>query len=165
MLVIAAWVAALAPLDGKQATRVVEWRIDNLESIGGHAVTVVGAPRVVATEIGNAVRFNGTSDGLLIDSNPLAGLSRFTVEVTFKPDADGPEEQRFVHFEEAGTGNRALVELRMSAGRWALDTFLRSPEPGPDTARSRPYAPERSVAYRIGQLRPRHHVTSCEWCS
>ena len=161
MLVIAAWVAALAPLDGKQATRVVEWRIDNLESIGGHAVTVVGAPRVVATEIGNAVRFNGTSDGLLIDSNPLAGLSRFTVEVTFKPDADGPEEQRFVHFEEAGTGNRALVELRMSAGRWALDTFLRSPEPGLtllDRARTHPSDQwhTASVSYDRGTMS--HHV-------
>lgn len=109
----------------------VTWTIDNLENIGGHAVTVVGSPRVVDTPGGRALEFNGTSDGLLIDANPLAGLAQFTIDIEFKPAADGQEEQRFLHFEENGSGNRALIELRMNADRrWALDTFLRSPEPG-----------------------------------
>jgi hypothetical protein len=129
------WAAWLTPApdasplaDGVPAAGVqpVVWHVDNLERIGGHPVTVVGRPRVVETPVGPAVEFNGESDGLFLDVNPIAGLSRFTIEVLFAPAADGPEEQRFLHFEESGTGNRALVETRhLPNGRWALDTFLR----------------------------------------
>jgi beta-xylosidase/acetyl esterase/lipase len=103
------------------------WQVDNLSRIGGHPVTVLGKPTVVQTDVGAAVAFNGTTDGLLLDDNPLAGLSRFTLEVLFAPDSDGSEEQRFLHLEEASTGNRALIELRQQpGGRWSLDTYLRS---------------------------------------
>jgi hypothetical protein len=111
-----------------QATSVM-WRLDNLDRIGGHPVRTLGAPRVVQTELGRAVEFNGKSDGLVIDANPIVGLRAFTIEVLFQPDAGGPEEQRFLHIEEAGdTGSRALIELRMLPGgsSWALDTFLRN---------------------------------------
>ncbi len=124
--VLMAWAAPAA-----SQTPRVEWRLDSLDRIGGHAVTVVGQPTIVDTDRGRAIQFDGVDDGLLIASNPLAGRDRFTVEVLFQPAAGGPEEQRFVHFEEAKTGHRALIELRMTPdGRWALDTFLRSPEPG-----------------------------------
>ena len=104
----------------------IVWRFDNLSKIGGHSVTVVGTPRVVDTERGKAVEFNGATDGLFFDVNPLAGLKQFTVEVEFQPAADGAEEQRFVHFQEATTENRALIELRiLPGGLWCLDTYLR----------------------------------------
>ena len=104
----------------------IVWRFDNLRTIGGHSVTVVGTPRVVDTDRGKAVEFNGATDGLFFEVNPLAGLKQFTVEVEFQPAADGPEEQRFVHFQEANTENRALVELRiLPGGSWCLDTYLR----------------------------------------
>lgn len=107
------------------------WRLDNLERIGGHAVTVVGNPSVATTDIGPAIAFDGHDDGLFIQANPLEGLSRFTVEVVFQPAPDGPEEQRFLHVEEPKTGNRALIELRRLANtRWTLDTYLRSGETG-----------------------------------
>src|SRR5262245_13247882 len=77
--------------------QTVFWKLDNLANIGGHAVTVVGAPKVVETDSGKAVEFNGSTDGLFLDVNPLAGLQRFTVEIEFQPAAAGPEEQRFVH--------------------------------------------------------------------
>ena len=109
-----------------QIVAPVVWTIDNLSTIGGHAVTVVGSPRVVDTPKGRAVEFNGSSDGLFIDANPLKGLERFTVDVLFEPAPDGAEEQRFVHFEEGGTGNRALIELRrLPDATWTLDTFRR----------------------------------------
>ena len=109
----------------------VPWRIDNLERIGDHRVTVIGSPHVAPTPAGSTVEFNGKTDGLFLDVNPLVGLTRFTLEVVLEPSADGPAEQRFVHVEETGTGNRALIELRMLPGAsWYLDTFLRSPEPG-----------------------------------
>ena len=109
----------------------IVWRLDNLRQIGGHPVTVVGQPRSVDTAIGRAIAFDGRGDGLVLDVNPLAGLARFTVEIVFQPAPDGPEEQRFLHFEEAATGNRALIELRQRPDtRWALDTYLRSGEAG-----------------------------------
>ena len=102
------------------------WQIDSLERIGNHAVTVIGQPKVVETDHGKAIQFNGATDGLVLDVNPLQGLDTFTIEVVFRPDTDGPEEQRFVHFEENASGNRALVELRrLPEGSWSLDTFLR----------------------------------------
>lgn len=133
----AAWLApasnAPPPANGVQAAGVppVVWHVDNLQRIGGHAVTVVGRPRVVETAVGPAVEFNGESDGLLLDVNPIAGMASFTVEVLFAPAADGPEEQRFLHVEESGTGNRALIETRrLPGGTWCLDTFLRYGDAG-----------------------------------
>jgi len=106
--------------------QTVVWKLDNLTSIGGHPVTVAGTPRVVETDSGKAIEFNGVSDGLFLDVNPLAGLERFTVEIDFQPAAEGAEEQRFVHFQEAATENRAVVELRtLPNASWCLDSYLR----------------------------------------
>ncbi len=104
----------------------IVWTVDNLSVVGGHNATVVGAPRVVQTDLGPAVEFDGVDDGLFLDVNPLDGFSRFTVEVLFQADAGGGTEQRFLHMEESGTANRVLVELRqLPDSSWALDTFLR----------------------------------------
>jgi hypothetical protein len=106
--------------------RPVAWELDSLTKIGGHAASVIGAPRVVATPVGRAIEFDGAKDGLFVDVNPLEGLDRFTVEMLFEPAADGPPEQRVFHVEERDSGNRALIETRMLPDRtWCLDTFLR----------------------------------------
>ncbi|MEO8681719.1 MAG: family 43 glycosylhydrolase [Vicinamibacterales bacterium] len=110
-------------VDGQAPTAIL-WQVDNLQRIGGLPVEAIGAPSVVQTEVGPAISFNGRSDGLLIERNPLAGLARFTLEVLFSPDADGPAEQRFLHLQEAGTENRAMVELRLAEKQWSLDTYL-----------------------------------------
>jgi Concanavalin A-like lectin/glucanases superfamily len=132
---VAALVLSLCLLPSRPSAQApaVTWRLDNLDRIGGHAVRTLGAPGVVQTELGPAVEFNGKTDGLLIDANPIAGLRAFTIELLFQPDAGGPEEQRFLHIEEAGdTGSRTLIELRMLPGgsSWTLDTFLRNREKG-----------------------------------
>lgn len=112
------------------AETAVVWNIDNLKSIGGHAVTVVGAPRVVesadnAEGAVKAVEFDGKQDGLFVAANPLAGLTTFTVEVVFRPTAGGPAAQRFLHFQPEGTEERLLFETRLIEGsRWFLDTYL-----------------------------------------
>ncbi len=81
----------------------------------------------MATSVGPVLEFNGRTDGLVVDANPLDGLRQFTLEAQFEPAADGPEEQRFLHVEEHETGNRALLETRMLPDRrWCLDTFLNS---------------------------------------
>src|SRR6478672_7413312 len=110
-----------------QTLAAIVWILDSLSVIGGNPVHVIGKPVVVQTEIGAAVQFNGKTDGLLIDRNPIEGLSKFTVEVLFAPDADGGEEQRFLHIAEDGSDNRrALMELRQQpGGGWSLDTYLR----------------------------------------
>ena len=118
------WLPPAPAAAGEPGT--VVWTLDRLDRVGGHAVTVLGAPRVVETDIGPAVEFDGARDGLQLDVNPIAGLERFTIEVLFQPASGGPEEQRFLHVEEATTGNRALLETRMLPGdAWCLDTFLR----------------------------------------
>lgn len=105
----------------------IVWNLDNLESIGGHRVTVVGKPRVIATERGKAIEFDGRGDGLFVDANPLAGLKQFTAEVIFRPAAGGPKEQRFLHFQPDGSDDRVLFETRLPAdGRWFLDTYLQT---------------------------------------
>lgn len=108
-------------------TAAVVWNLDNLESIGGHQVTVVGKPRVIEAGRGKAIEFDGRGDGLFVAANPLAGLKEFTVEVIFRPAAGGPKEQRFLHFQPRGSEDRLLFETRLTPeGRWFLDTYLQS---------------------------------------
>lgn len=105
----------------------VTWKIDNLKSIGGHDVKVVGEPRVIETEQGKAVEFNGKSDALFVDDNPLAGWKEFTAEVVFRPAAKGPKEQRFLHFQPAEGEDRLLFETRLPEGeQWFLDTYVQT---------------------------------------
>ncbi len=108
------------------AAEPVVWRLDRAAEVGGHATEVLGAPQVAGDPAGPALAFNGTSDGLFVPVNPLAGASAFSLEVLFNPAADGPAEQRFLHVQDAAT-NRALLEIRLAGGTWALDAFLFSP--------------------------------------
>lgn len=120
-----------APAVSARRAGAVVWTLDNLTSIGGHAVTLIGAPKIVTTPAGPAVEFNGASDGLLLDANPIAGLAAFTVEVVFEPAPDGPEEQRFIHISENGSERRLMMETRVLPDHtWALDTYLRMEAPG-----------------------------------
>lgn len=125
------WLAAAEP-----AEKAIVWNVDNLAAIGGHKVTVVGKPRVVETERGKAVEFDGKADALFVAANPLAGLKEFTAEVVFRPAAGGPKEQRFLHFQPNGTEDRLLFETRLPVpgtpdmkpgdGQWFLDTYVQT---------------------------------------
>jgi hypothetical protein len=110
----------------RHKTASVEWILDNTRSIGGLAVKVQGAPRVIESEKGRAILFNGESDALFFDANPLKGAAAFTLEALFRPDPDGKFEQRFVHVQEDGSDNRMLLELRLAGGTWYGDTYIRS---------------------------------------
>lgn len=107
-------------------TKTILWNINRLDSIGGFPVTLFGNPKLIDTEEGKAVEFDGIDDGILINSNPLAGATEFTIEVVFRPYSGGLEEQRFVHIEQ-DNDNRALIELRSTTdNNWFLDTFIKS---------------------------------------
>src|SRR5215471_12995309 len=114
LLLFGACILAAAP------TQVV-WKLDSLERIGGNKVRVEGAPKVIATAAGKAIEFHGGKDALFLDAHPLAGADTFTWEVIFRPDADGPAEQRFFHFQVPDEETRMLFELRIRDGKWFLD--------------------------------------------
>ncbi|MCU1260412.1 MAG: hypothetical protein JWO80_3297 [Bryobacterales bacterium] len=105
------------------------WRFDNIAEIGGHRTTVLGHPRVIATPAGKAVQFDGVDDALFLDTHPLAGADTFTWEAIFRPEAGGPEEQRFFHFQKIDpqtgrdTQTRMLFETRVIGDQWCLDSF------------------------------------------
>lgn len=130
-VLLTAFVLAGAPAHARRSTGPAAWTLDNLKAIGGHAVTLIGTPKVVTTPAGPAIDFNGATDGLLLDVNPIEGLAQFTVEVVFEPAPDGPEEQRFIHISENGSERRLMMETRVLPDRtWALDTYLRMEAPG-----------------------------------
>ena len=104
------------------------WDLDNLERIGGNKASLLGSPVVVETEKGRAIAFDGIDDAIIIEANPLAGATQFTVEVIFRPDGGGNAEQRFLHFQEKDD-RRVLLETRLTPeNRWFLDTFIKSGE-------------------------------------
>jgi hypothetical protein len=125
----AATLAAASALWLSAAPQPAEtWRIDNLESIGGHAVTVRGHPRVIPAPGGHAVEFNGVDDALFLGVHPLAGADAWTWEVVFRPARGGAAEQRFFHLQEDGTDNRMLFEIRVIGDQWCLDSFAKGGE-------------------------------------
>ena len=124
-LAVSAALALVVEARQPSTPTVTTWRLDNLTQSSGDALELIGRPSIVSTPIGPAVQFNGVSDGLLIQRNPIQGLAQFTIEVLFSVDEQGPVEQRFLHIQESAGDNRALIELRLNNGRWALDSYLR----------------------------------------
>jgi len=103
------------------------WKLDNLKKIGGHMIEILGQPKVVKTDNGKAIEFDGVDDGIFIETNPLAGAKAFTIEAWFRPDPGGPAEQRWLHVEDLeNVESRAMLETRVSKDLWFLDTFLKS---------------------------------------
>jgi hypothetical protein len=100
------------------------WKLTKPDRIGDNLVTWSGTPSIVEDTAGRSMCFKGEPDAALLDVNPIAGMSNFTIEVLIKPRTAGSAEQRFLHIEDARAA-RVLVELRMvSPQQWALDTFL-----------------------------------------
>ena len=105
----------------------VVWRIDDLGSIGGHSVVVLGDPQVIDDAAGPAIEFDGVDDGLRLPHHPLTGADEFTAEVVFRPASGGEREQRFLHLQEDGSKDRILFEIRLTSDdRWFLDTYIKS---------------------------------------
>jgi hypothetical protein len=117
---------ALLLLATAAAAQQTTWRFDNLARIGDAPVTIVGIPKLVDTNLGKAVHFEGganNGDALFFDTLPLVGTLPYTWEVIFRPSSAGAPAQRFFHLQEAGSEKRRLFELRIVDGKWCLDSF------------------------------------------
>ena len=109
----------LAPADvGPQPT--INWVIDNTTSIGGFTPTVLGSPTVTAMAAGTAVCFDGTRDGLLLATNPIQGMQRFTIETLVYPEFTGTSTPRLIHIGgSAATSPRIILQMVGGAsGAW-----------------------------------------------
>jgi len=112
---------------GTNPMKQIVWDINNTKAIAGLPTVAAGAPKVVETDKGKAVEFDGIVDGLIVDSLPLAGAEKFTLEIIFRPDANGPAAQRFLHLQETVSESRILIELRMpDSQNWYLDTYIKT---------------------------------------
>lgn len=102
----------------------VVWQAQELVNFPG--AVMEGEVGVVPSSQGAVLEFDGQSDGLVLPINPIAGWTKFTVEVIFRPDQGGLPEQRFLHIGQCH-GERLLFETRVvPEGTWYLDTFLSS---------------------------------------
>jgi hypothetical protein len=123
-----ALLAALLLAGCTSAPQSTLWRFDRMDRIGDVAAHPEGAPQLIETAAGPAVRFNGVKDALFIDKHPLAGATTFTAEAVFRPEG-GPFEQRWMHLAEVDpktgveTGARFLFEIRVVGNSWYLDAF------------------------------------------
>ena len=118
-----------ASLQAQTDDESIIWEIDNLTNIGGHTTQMLGDPIVLESDSGPAVEFDGIDDGLIVENNPVAGATEFTIEVVFQPYASTDPnnvEQRFIHMQE-NDDHRLLIELRLTNdNQWFLDTFIKS---------------------------------------
>jgi hypothetical protein len=120
LLLFFAWIDVLSNAFCQQPAiwSVNEWLKNNTDSLH-----ILGHPKVIASEYGKALLFDGKQDGVFINQMPLAGLTRFTIEVLIRPDSGGAFEQRFFHCGEIN-GSRVMMELRSTPKGWYFDAFL-----------------------------------------
>lgn len=101
-----------------------EWKLAKIVKDMPHGIILAGKPEIVDTKYGDAVAFNGSSDGIFLDKMPLSDLTEFTIEVIFQPESGGNFEQRFLHCGEI-QGDRVLLELRSTGTDWYFDAFIK----------------------------------------
>jgi hypothetical protein len=156
------------PTAPSSAPTAFTWTADAGGALGRASVRL-GEPTLQSSPHGNALCFDGVDDGLIFEQNPIAGMSRFTIQVLFRPDAMGtlqaPSEQRFVHFEEGSTttsdSRRLLIETRVVGDQWFLDTYLRGAHSSKaliDPEKKHPVGRWYWVALTYGDGTMRHYI-------
>ena len=105
---------------------IIIWKLKDPNLVGGFTPVILGHPAIKAEGNDTSLYFNGIDNGLIIPTIPIENWSKFTIEVLFKPDGDGPAAPRFIHFEDTAF-NRGTLELRLTSnGQWYFDTFLKN---------------------------------------
>ena len=127
IFIVSIFIFTAFAVSAQSPKRSVIWTIDNLKKIGGNKVKVLGDPKVIKTDKGKALLFDGIDDGIFVENNPIAGAGAFTIEAIFRPDIGGGKEQRWLHIEDTeNIESRALLEIRLNNNEWFLDTFIES---------------------------------------
>ncbi|MBI5474863.1 MAG: hypothetical protein HY961_21185 [Ignavibacteriae bacterium] len=131
MLLIASLLLFIAgaTLNAQTDTMTTTWILDRIDSLGGRATSALPDwPSLVETPHGRSASFDGVNDAFLLQCNPLGSANSFTIEVFFRPDTAGGNEQRFIHIRNSANDNRrVLLETRLLPDRrWVFDTFIRS---------------------------------------
>ena len=117
---------AVGSLTAQEGPPVIEWNANQYPPLQ----KVEGNPQIVQTKLGPAVYFNGETDAVFLDTNPLQGLGQLTLEVIFKPDGDGKFAQRFMHLGEV-RGERIMFETRVNPDKtWYFDAHTQLPNGG-----------------------------------
>jgi len=106
---------------------ITEWILSELTEKPAEGIRIQGSPHTVNYRNWRAVAFNGSTDVILLDSMPLAGLEQFTIEAIINPGSGGSFEQRFLHFGEV-QGDRVLMETRSTQTDWYFDAFIKAGE-------------------------------------
>lgn len=117
----------------------VVWNIDNLTSISGNQVISFGNPKIITTELGNALEFNATAvtapgtnagDRIQIKGNPLGtSNSEFTIEMIFKPYTTATDfAPRIFHIcrPDSMSGPRVMTMEIRSKSVWTTDFYIKS---------------------------------------
>lgn len=116
-LVLLLATACAAP---EKKIQTIDWQVADLPAID----SIMGDPVTMPTVLGDAVCFNGETDGYYLGLNPVAEMEELTIEVIFRQHSNAAFEQRFLHM---GTvkGERILFETRVNPdGNWYLDTYI-----------------------------------------
>lgn len=119
LLILSVWIY-------RDSGKTITWQLNNTKQIGSFRPIIIGNPEVKIEGKESSIYFNGKTDGLVIPNIPIESWSQFSIEVLFKPDADGGTEPRFIHFEDTAK-NRGTFELRLTKhGQWYFDGFLKN---------------------------------------
>ena len=101
--------------------------LDNLDLVGGAKATLIGSPSVIQTPQGKARRVRRQKRPVPRRLIPWRDYKSLPRKSFSNPIHAGAKEQRFVHFQEEGSDNRLLFEIRLTDDdRWFLDTFIKS---------------------------------------
>lgn len=110
-------------MKAKSDSHTTEWILAEIMQKTHSGLRISGNPLVADGKYGKSVAFNGSSDAIFLESNPLSELDEFTIEVIFMPQSGGSFEQRFLHCGET-QGDRVLLELRATETHWYFDAFI-----------------------------------------
>jgi hypothetical protein len=110
------------------------WKLDNTDQIGGHAVVMLGEPKLQDQDGIKGLFFDGAKDGIILPALPIAGAEKFTVEILFYPAEGGTitprsglVEERFFHLGDRAFGRLMMETRKNGKGVWWLDHFISTP--------------------------------------
>jgi hypothetical protein len=120
-------IVALLLAPSLHAQNQTVWQLNKPAAIKALKPSVEGHPAFTP----EGVHFNGKDDALFFPVHPLAGAQTWTWEMSFRPDPDGPAEQRVFHLQPVDAAGkdipemRQLFEIRIHGDQWCLDSHAR----------------------------------------